>query len=95
MTREIYPYSQITKGEDTVSESDELIFSDFRPKVSRDELDPKDVSAPAPANSKVLPEEEPVQVPEKTVQVAADAEDLKDNLEETSKPTGSSDQKSG
>lgn len=66
MVKQIYPYSQITRGEDTVGENDELLFSDFTPTpvdadtpeeeavpedADSSEADPKDSSAPESADS--------------------------------------------
>lgn len=96
MTKEIFPYTQIVKGEDSLSESDELIFSDFRPRIKEDKTpDPKDLSAPAPADSSELQSETEPTTPAMSAQELADAENLKEELEEASKQTGSSDPKSG
>lgn len=78
--KEVTPFQIIDRGEDTVNTSGRVTFADFSPKVlpseaPDEELVPKDVSAPAPAQSSESTQTTEQKKSEKNAQSAADKAD--------------------
>lgn len=101
MTRQVNPFSKIYRGEDSVGQDDEVVFSDFSPKVvpssgqdeSEEALDlPKGGSAPGLV---VSPESLPASEVSSEKIAQNDSKELAVALEDgTPSPTESSNQDS-